>query len=37
MHMMYFTEQPMAAYDAQGRPGLWRDRAEFLQQILRSE
>ena len=37
MHMMYFTEQPMAAYDAKAGPGLRRDRADVLQQILRSE
>ena len=36
MHMMYFTEQPMAAYDAKGRPGLWRHGADLLQLALRS-
>ena len=34
MHMMYFTEQPMACLRRQGRTGLWRDRAELLQQVL---
>ena len=36
MHLMYFTEQPMGAYDAQEGLTLRCDRTDVLEQAFRS-